>query len=171
MSFFTPMTPRELVSRLSDGTLLVRTGVALVPPQQMAAYEALALRWGAWAIDLVQRWLMQVPTGSRFLGLEAEALLRDLDAIATCVHERRCVLVANADVLVARLADSDRPRLWEFLFFSLKKRPTALLLLMPDGAEHLFSAAEVDRWSRAGRLCRLVDHVGEFSTLSYSGEV
>ncbi len=155
---FTPMSPSELVSHLSDGTLLVRTGVALVPPPKVAAYEMFALQWGAEAVDLAQLRLARAPEGSRYLGLGPDTLLADLDAIASGKRGPRCALIANADLLLARLSDGERPKVWDFLFSSLKKRPTALLLLMPDGAEHLFSSIEEERWSRAGRLCRLADN-------------
>jgi hypothetical protein len=151
------MTPNELVSRLGDGTLLVRTGVALVSPEQLPSYQTLALHWGAEAVDLAQFRLSRIPEGSRYLGLAPATVLSDLDFIASGRHGRRCALVANADLLLARLTDEQRPRVWDFLFSSLRKRPTCLLMLMPDGAEHLFSTTEAGRWSQTRRLCRLSD--------------
>lgn len=151
------MTPPELVCHLEAGTFLVRTGVVLVAPRQLPQFEMLAVQWGAEPVDLAQRCLARVPEGARFLALSLQSLLEDLDAIARSTFGRRCAAVANADLLLARLPDDERSRVWEFLFSSLRKRPTALLLLMPDGAEHLFSSAEADRWFKAGRLSRLGD--------------
>lgn len=154
---FMPMTPPELVRRLTDNTLLVRTGVVLVAPQQLPEFEMLAVQWGADPVDIAARCLERVPVGARFLGLSQQILLRELDSLATSTLRRRCALVANADLLLARLPADERHDFWDFLFSKLKKRPTALLLLLPDGAEHLFSPGEADRWRRAGRLSRLND--------------
>jgi hypothetical protein len=150
-----PLTPRELVERLGDGALLVRTGVALVTPQQLRGYQSLAQQWGAEGVDLAELRLEQLPEGARYLGLSAMSLLADLDVVASGIRSHRCALVANADLFLARLADRERSRVWDFLFYSLRKRPTGLLLLLPNGAEHLFSSVEADRWVRAARLCRI----------------
>lgn len=149
------MMPPELVRHVTDGSLLVRTAVVLLPPQQVPEYQLLAIQWGAEPVDLAQRWLVRIPEGSRYLALSLQSLLTELDDIATSTLRRRCAAVANVDLLLARLPADDRLRFWDYLFLSLKKRPTALLLLMPAGAEHLFSSAEVERWCRAGRLSQL----------------
>lgn len=151
------MMPPELVRHVTDGSLLVRTAVVLLPPQQVPEYQLLAIQWGAEPVDLAQRWLVRMPKDARFLALSLQSLLANLDDIARSTLGRRCALVANVDLLLARLPDDDRLRFWDYLFSSFKKRPTALLLLMPAGAEHLFSSAEAERWYRAGRLSRLTD--------------
>jgi hypothetical protein len=151
------VTPEELVAQLNDPNRLVRTGVVLLPPDQIPSYRTLATRWGASAIDLAEIRLEHAPAGSRYLAISADSVVADLDSIATSTFDRHTVVVANLDLLLARLDERSRSDVWTFLLFSFRRRSTGLLLLMPAEADHLFPPVEVQRWAEAGRLCRFFD--------------
>jgi hypothetical protein len=147
--------PNDLVEQLNDPNRLVRTGVVQLPPEQIPLYRTLATQWGASVANSSEVRLARAPQGSRFLGISSDSILEDLNAIATKIHDRRTVVLANIDLLLARLNEAERVSVWRFLFTSFRRRPTGLLLLMPSEAEHLFPAAEARLWEEAGRLCSI----------------
>lgn len=149
------MAPDELVAQLNDTNRLIRTGVVHLPPDHIPLYRSLATRWGASAVDLTEVCRERSPVGSRYLGISADSIVSDLDSIATVTYERHTVVVANIDLLLARLDDRSRANVWTFLLSSFRRRSTGLLLLMPSEADHLFPAVEAQLWEEAGRLCRI----------------
>lgn len=149
------MTPDDLVAQLNDTNRLVRTGVVLLPPDQIPTYRALATRWGASAVDLAEVCRERAPVGSRYLGISADSIVADLDSIAIGTYDRNTVVVANIDLLLSRLDERSRANVWAFLLSSFRRRSTGFLFLLPREADHLFPAIDAQLWEEAGRLCRI----------------
>lgn len=147
--------PRHLIERLRDPSLLVRTGVLLVPADYLAETANLAARLGVDCLDVVEWKLSRILPEARFLRLDADRFLADLDAIAREAWTTGCVLLLNADVLLANLADDQRDRAWSFLLHSFKRRPHALILVLPAEATHLFPLGQRKRWEDVGRVAEV----------------
>jgi len=147
--------PRHLIEKLRDPSLLVRTGVLLVPSDRLADTPNLAARLGVDSLDVVEWTLSRVVPGTRFLRLEADRFLADLDAIAGENWTTGCVLLLNADVLLANLDDDQRNHVWFFLLHSFKRRPHALILVLPTEATHLFPLGQRKRWEDGGRVAEV----------------
>nr|PZN76688.1 MAG: hypothetical protein DIU57_17175 [Pseudomonadota bacterium] len=147
--------PRHLIEKLRDPSLLVRTGVLLVPADRLADTPNLAARLGVDLLDVVEWKLSRIVPGTRFLRLDADRFLADLDAIAQGNWTTGCVLVLNTDVLLANLEDDQRDRAWLFLLHSFKRRAHALILVLPAQATHLFPLGQRKRWEDVGRVAEV----------------
>lgn len=149
------MSPHELMAALNSRVMQVRSGILLVPPQELRRGAEIAVRLEADVVDLVARVRRSVPAGARSIGLTGDGLLGHLDGIANETYRSWTILVTNFDILLAGLGEAEREYVWRYLFSTLRKRQTGLLLLMPDGADHLLTPSQREQWSDAGRLASL----------------
>ncbi len=146
------LNPANIVHILSNGSILVRVGIAIASVDAMESLPMLGVQWDVTIVDIVERWFAKLPSGTRFAGINRATLLAELSAIANETLDRRCAMVANVDVFLAKLSEDERAEVWSFLFTALKKRPTALLLVLPAAGVDLLPAGEIERWRSAGRL-------------------
>ena len=145
--------PSELIALLRGHTLKVRTGLWLMPLSYLGKEEDEAARLGIDALDIRRPILAGLPEGARFTGLSAVNLVEILDGIATSRDGSDCVLVYNLDLAQARLRRQERLDVWQNLFNAFGYRARALLLVMPDHAEHLLPTTEMlTAWRRDSRL-------------------
>lgn len=159
--------PGTLAAALASPSQQVRTGVLLYPIESLPALANLAARLGCAFTDLAVEWLDRAEPGSRYLGIDEQALLHSLDAIASREHPAPVVLVANADLLFARLDDEGRAACWHGLRTSLKRRAAGLLIALPETSRALFPSSEIDRWSEGQRLARLFAGAPEGSHVTH----
>lgn len=150
------LTPETLVAHLRGATLQVRTGVLLAPVSTLSSGPDLSAQLSIDWVDLVRWKLEHLVPGSRYLGINASSLLRDLDTLVNEPHMTTCLLVGNADVLLARLPYDERQEVWEYLRGSFRKRPTGAILWLPEEAANVFPARERARWEATGRVARLI---------------
>ncbi len=146
-------TPQALKERLRGRTLRSRTGLLLVPPEQLPDAPEIAARLGADTVDYARLILESLPPGAKRLGITADAEQARLDEIAEAPDGADIVLVYQLDLVISRLAMADRGRLWRAMREGFPQRRRALLLAMPAGAEHLLpEGAEWDAWRDGGRI-------------------
>jgi len=153
----------NVVRQLRQTSLLVRTAVALVPVDKLARGPDIAVQLGIDCIDYVTWKLGRLKPGQRFIGLDRDQILLDLETIANQDAPTGCILLANADIPLARLSPNERDAVWMFLFDSFKRRRNALILVLPREAFHLFPMTQRSRWRQAGRVADISDDVLEGS--------
>jgi hypothetical protein len=149
------MSLGALVESLRSARLQHRTGVVLLPPQHLGREVDLAARLDIDAVDLRTWVLERLQPDQRWLDLTLHRLAWEyLRAIAAEPRPGGCVLVANADLFLAGLHTEQRRECWRYLFGALRPE-RGLILVLPDGAEHLFPANERRVWDEADRLAVL----------------
>ena len=147
------MTTIDVIETLRHGSLRVRTGLWLLPAAELARLPDYAARLGLDLADIRQPLLRHVTLDQRFLRLGVREFIEALDAV--CLNEQAsdCLLVANSDLIVARLNYDERKELWETLYRGFPYRPRAVLLAMPRAAAALLPVAQqLEGWRKEGRL-------------------
>jgi hypothetical protein len=143
----------EVVQSLRSLSLRCRTGIVLLPVDQLGQERDLAARLEIGIEDYRNRCLNQLPQDAQFLGLNADKILEDLDALCQETSGRDCVMLCNFDLFLARLPRESREYVWEFLHTSFAHRRRALLIAMPATASHLLPPkAKLEVWNQSGRL-------------------
>jgi hypothetical protein len=145
----------DLANELRTTTKLVRTGVVLVPPTALRQVKDAAYRAGLDVVDYVTWKLERLAPGQRSVPLNVDSFLGDLDEIANGNSVSGCILIANADVPLARLRMDERQSVWDFLLNSFKRRRQAIVLAIPRGADHLFPQKHEEQWTRVGRVAAI----------------
>lgn len=148
----TGLGPTELVRQLSGWRLQHRTGVLLLPREELGREHLLAARLGIEAVDLRVWALERLPPDQRILDLTWSKLSWEyLQAIAEAPLPGRCILVSNVDLLVAALRIEQRREYWRYLRGTLRPE-RGLLLAVPAGADHILTPDERQQWEVLGRL-------------------
>lgn len=147
------MTTIDVIETLRHGGLRVRTGLWLLPATELARLPDHAARLGLVLADIRQPLLHHVTPDQRFLRLGVREFIEALDAVCLDDQAGDCLLVANSDLIVARLNYDERQELWETLYRGFPYRPRAVLLAMPrDAAALLPIAQQLEGWRKEGRL-------------------
>lgn len=147
---------REVVQRVRGSTLVCRTGILLLPKQQLGNEGSIAAQWQLEPIDYASWRYTRTGEGEKFLRLSQDTLLHDVEAICSSDYRFDCVLLYNFDLALAYLEVLDRRYVWRYLRDNFRKRPVGLIVAMPGQAHHLLpSEADQDLWRRGKRLVRL----------------
>ena len=147
------MTASDVVHTLRHGGLRVRTALWLLPAADLARLPDSAARLGIDLADVRRPLLGSIAPDQRFLRLGVRELIDALDLLCQDDGASDCLLVANCDLIVAKLNYSERKELWETLYRAFPHRPRAVLLAMPRGATVLLpTEQQLDQWSTEGRL-------------------
>lgn len=147
------MTAIDIVHTLRHGGLRVRTAIWLLPNTKLPHLPDEAARLGIGLADVRQPILNTIAPGQRFLSLGVREIIAALDDLCQDNQANDCLLVANHDLLVARLSCSERVDLWDILYRGFPYRSRALLLAMPQSAEVLLPAAHLlNQWRKEGRI-------------------
>jgi hypothetical protein len=145
--------PNTLLNLLRGPSLRVRTGLWLLPPEDLDDAPNEAARVGIDTVDLREELLAALPPATQFVALSSRRLLDLLDHVATQPAAGGCTLVYNLDLLLARLTLSQRKEVWEFVSIGFVHRTSALLFVMPDTARSLLPPpAALEDWSQVGRI-------------------
>ncbi len=148
----TRVDPADLARLLEQPTLRIRTGILLVPLNALGSESELAARLGVEAVDFREWKLTRAGTNSRYLGLSAETILRDLQEVVEDVDlGGTCLWIHNMDLFLSALRYDERLRTWAALFSTFKQR-RGLLFSMPAQALNLLPATERGTWERDERL-------------------
>jgi len=145
----------EFIQRLKTTSLQVRTGLVLAPLDHLPRVRQAIERHAVDVVDYLRWKLDQISPQQRFANLAADTLLHELTAFSSGNHSTGCVLVLNVDIALARLTEDERERVLSFLLSSLKRRPCALILLLPEGIRHIVPARVLEAWRPHGRLLEL----------------
>jgi hypothetical protein len=147
------MTMNEVIQTLRHGGLRVRTALWLLPADQLTRLPDSAARLGIHLIDVRQPLLNAVAPDQRFLRLGLREFIGALDTLCNNNEASDCLLVANSDLIIAKLNHNERQELWETLYRGFPHRSRALLLAMPYGAATLLpTEQQLDQWRKEGRL-------------------
>lgn len=149
------MTVNEAIETLRYGGLRVRTALWLLPIQELTNPADKAARLGiSWA-DARQPILNTIVPEQHFLQLGLKELLEALDSLCSDHKATDCLLIANWDLLVAKLGSNDRKEMWEILYSRFPHRPRSLILIIPEDAYDLLpSERQLAAWEKEGRLAR-----------------
>jgi hypothetical protein len=146
-------TPKALKEYLRTRMLRSRTGLLLVPPNQLGDVLEIAARLGIDLVDYAQVILASLPPEAKRAGISIHAEQARLDEIANASTGTDAVLVAQFDLALARLPREDRGPLWRMLREGFAHRRRALILLMPEGATRLLpEGSEWDAWQDGKRI-------------------
>ena len=122
-----------MVNMLRNRELRCRTALLMIPLSLMGKEAQIAAQLGIDHVDYRQYLLDHLPAGGEFLGLSANKIFGDLDAISNAMSGMDCVLLSNLDLAVAGIPAIDRTSLLkERLFNQLCYRRRGLLIVMPD---------------------------------------
>lgn len=144
---------KELVKFLRRPTLRTRIGLWLMPLEAAGREREIVVRLGVEAVDIRAPFCINLAHGTEFLRLSTVKIVETLDIIASQSGQSDCVLVYNLDLLLAGISQQECQQLWGELFNGLPYRPRALLLAIPETAEHLLPADEkLDSWRRDNRV-------------------
>lgn len=135
-------TPQELVRRVRGRTLDCRTGILLLPPEQLGLEASLAARLNTDELDFVRFKGEALSPNDRFLRLDQEVLIRDLERLCQGGSylgkgDTDCFFVYNFDLALAALGRLERRTLWNFLRDRFRKRAKGLVFALPGGASEL----------------------------------
>jgi hypothetical protein len=103
--------------------------------------------------DIAQKALNAVPEGSRYASLSASRIGQWLDDISQECSGQKRALVVNLDLLLAGVSERERAEVWYHVRQGMPHRRRVVLVLMPDGAEHLLPPLQ--EWEKTNRCARL----------------
>ena len=153
MASTTPVEAADLVTRLRGYSLRVRTGLWLLPVQLLQDMPNEGARLGIEAVDCAWYLLAELPTDTRFVGVNSARIIELLDEICLQNQGGDCLLIFNLDLLVARLKQSERHEVWMHLYTSFSHRFRGLLIAMPQGTNALLPGGDwLAAWHRDERL-------------------
>lgn len=146
-------TTNEVIHTLRYGGLVMRTALWLLPPEQLTSLPDSAARLGIHLVDARQPLLGLIAPEQRFLHLAVREFINALDALCQEPHTSDCLLVANCDLIIARLNFQERREAWTTLRLGYPHRPRSLLIVMPNSADLLLPGEqELAYWRQEGRL-------------------
>ncbi len=152
----TEPTPLEVIQLVRGAQLMCRTAILLLGKQHLGYEVRLAAKYNLDPLNYAEWRLQKVVPGQRYLALNKESLLQDIDEICYVNTTTNALLVYNLDVALAYLPHPDRSYVWDFLRDRFRKRPRALVIAMPAEAEHLLpNESSMGIWHKAGRICKL----------------
>ena len=138
---------RELVGSLRQGVLRCRTGVLSLATPFFGTEAQIAAVLGVEYLDYRVRLQTLIPPDSSFVHLDLPRLIGDVDAIANSNTGETCVLVANFDLALARLATDDVRSLWRVLLTDFPHKTRALLFCVPSHAGASFCIPDTSLYS------------------------
>lgn len=127
---------------------ILHTRTRLHAPSQPASARLLAD-----VEDIAQIARNAVPQASRYAGLSASRIGQWLDDISQRSTGQKRALVVNLDLLLAGVSESERAQVWYHVRQGMPHRRRVVLVLMPDGAEHLLPSLQ--EWEKTNRCARL----------------
>jgi hypothetical protein len=146
-------TATEVINMLRHPGLRVRTGLWLLPPDQLEDLPDRAARLGIGYADLREPVLAAVLPEQRFLRFDVPDFIEALDSLCRGDHASGCLLVANGDLLAAKLGYNERRELWDTLYSGYPYRQRAVIMALPARATALLPGEQqLDLWRRDGRL-------------------
>jgi hypothetical protein len=149
---------RQLVNLLRHGGLRSRVGTLLLPQAFLGKEETLAIRLDVHYVNFANHLLESLSDDACYLTLTVDKLIHHLDILASTRTERDCVLIANFDLPVSRLAHENRMLLWNRLLLDFPYKRNSLILLLPAVLPHSALLPE-DRlqqeWTASKRLVQL----------------
>ncbi|GIV17512.1 MAG: hypothetical protein KatS3mg022_2947 [Armatimonadota bacterium] len=143
----------KMIENLETPGNRLKTGLLLVPPSRLAQAEEIAARLLADVEDIAQIARNAVPQASRYAGLGASRIGQWLDDISQQSTGQKRALVVNLDLLLAGVSESERAQVWYHVRQGMPHRRRVVLVLMPDGAEHLLPPLQ--EWEKTNRCARL----------------
>ncbi len=147
------MTVNDVIQTLRFGGLRVRTALWLLPAVALKQLPDKAARLGIDLADVRQPLLDSFAPEQRFVRLGTRECVTALNTLCQRDQATDCILVANCDLLIARLNTDERKDLWEILYRGFPHRSRALLLAMPqDAAALLPSEQQLAYWTKEKRL-------------------
>ena len=155
-------TPQELVKRVRGHTLDCRTGILLLPPEQLGFEASLAARYNTDGLDFVRFKGETLSATDRFLRLDQEVLLADLERLCQGrsylgVGDTDCFLVYNFDLALAALERLERRALWNFLRDRFRKRSKGLVFALSGKASELLPDESEQRVWRQGQRWAILE--------------
>jgi hypothetical protein len=145
--------PKDLVDLLQKKTLRIRTGMWIIPVSMLGTELDQAARLDIDAIDIRTPLLESLPEGTRYLGLNVDRILQLLQEVSDQLPGSECLLVYNLDLLLAKLPYKDIAYIWKHLYDSFPNRRHALLISMPETANHLMpEVTSLRLWNNDKRL-------------------
>jgi hypothetical protein len=125
----------------------------LLEPNQLGHESSVASSYDLTYVDYQKYKLEQFHTEQHFLGLNAQALLNDIDDILALEHLHTAILLGNTDLALAYLNAEERHKFWNWLYGSLAKRKTGLLIAMPRMAAKLLPSLDaLEAWQKEERI-------------------
>lgn len=165
-------TPQELVGRVRGRTLDCRTGILLLPPEQLGFEASLAARYNTDGLDFVRFKGESLGPNDRFLRLDREVLVGDLEELCQGrsylgAGDTNCLFVYNFDLALAALEHSERRALWNFLRDRFRKQPKALVFALPGGAFELLPDEPEQRVWQQGQRWAVLETTSSHSASAY----
>jgi non-ribosomal peptide synthetase component F len=146
-------TTNEIIHTLRHGGLVMRTALWLLPSEQLTSLPDSAARLGIHLLDARQPLLDSIASDQRFLRLTVRDFIESLDTLCKTPQASDCLLVANCDLILARLNFRERREAWTTLHRGYPHRSRSLLIVMPNSADMLLpSEQELMYWRQEGRL-------------------
>lgn len=146
-------TTIEVIETLNSNQLRVRTALWLLPISQLADLADKAARLGISLADARQPILDTLRPEQRFLPIGPTELVEALESLCAGHSPTNCLLIANWDLLIAKLSPADRKEMWDILYQGFPHRRRALLFVMPKEAEGLLPRPDhLQKWAQDGRL-------------------
>lgn len=133
----TSPTPQDVIQLVRGTRLQCRTAILLLSKRYLGREPALAAQFNLDPVNYAKWRLDKVEPGQRYLGLNKELLVQDLDEICQLPTPTNALLLYNFDVALAYLPYLDRSYVWNFLRDQFRKRQKALVIAMPAQADHL----------------------------------
>lgn len=145
--------PKDLIELLQKKTLRIRTGIWLMPVSMLGKEADHAARMNIDAVDIRDPLLENLPEGTRYLGLNADRIMQLMQEISDQIPGSECLLIYNLDLLLAKLSYSEIIQVWQQLYDSFPNRRHALLISMPENADHLLPEfTSMRSWNKDKRL-------------------
>ncbi|MEI6395569.1 MAG: hypothetical protein WCT12_31245 [Verrucomicrobiota bacterium] len=149
---------RQLVILLRHGGLRSRVGTILLPHTILGREETLAAQLDVHYINFASCILDSLPEEAAYLTLSVDKLTYHLDLLANSRTARDCILLANFDLPLSRLAHENRLLLWGRLLLDFPYKKNSLILLLPAVVPHSALLPEgglQQEWADSKRLVNL----------------
>lgn len=146
--------PVELVEYLKRGNFRTNVGIWRIPLSKIGQEADIAFRLDLGMLDARKEFLSKLPAKTEYARLSVTRLYKFLDEIADRSDMRDCVLICNFDLLLAGLRkEQDRNQVWQDLYNRFPNRQHALLIAIPETANHLLPSEDMlEKWQKDGRL-------------------
>jgi hypothetical protein len=142
-----------VAAKVRGYSLRVRTGIVLLEAGQLGQELGVASKNELTYVDYQKQKLGQFHAEQQFLGLNAQTLLNDIDNILALEHLHTAILLGNTDLALAYFNAEERNKFWSWLYGSLAKRKTGLLIAMPRMAGNLLPSLDaLEAWQREERI-------------------
>jgi hypothetical protein len=150
-------TPQELVRLVRGRTLDCRTGILLLPGEQLGHEASLAARFNTDAVDFVRLKAETFRPNARFIRLDRDTLIGELGGLCegrsyVGQGDTDCFFVYNFDLPLAALDRLERRAVWNFLRDNFRKQAKGVVFALPQTAGELLpDESEQHVWRQSGR--------------------